>query len=177
MKTGLGNLNTIDIHFLVVIWMGFTYVTAVFLMFFVAPGNLQYFYSVVDANNKSGKTDIIFVLFLLLWVYAKAAQTYMMCTEAFSIMPTLLSAAFWMDYFRRYTLKNNSIFFKCICTLNPVLGEPHWMSWEQLTKMISQDMVPLKSKESLVTTPAGDCGFQIAKNLPLINIFMYKAYV
>lgn len=98
MKTFAGNFNSIDVYFLAVMCMAFAYLMALSLLFYVAPRSSQYFYSLIDAKIKSNK---IFLSFLVLEVYAKTSQTFMMATEAFVIIPTLLLAAFGMHYLRR----------------------------------------------------------------------------
>lgn len=54
-----GNLNSIDVHFLVVLWVAFSYVMALSVMFIAAPGSSQYFYSLI--NDAKIKNDAIFV--------------------------------------------------------------------------------------------------------------------
>ncbi|OXA44816.1 hypothetical protein Fcan01_20658 [Folsomia candida] len=100
MRRVLWKFNIIDVHFIAVIWIVLMYAVAVTLMFSVVPARQQYFYSLIS-SSKPDKMDVIFLTFLIFEAYAKTSQVFMMGTEAFSILPTLLPTAFWMDYFRR----------------------------------------------------------------------------
>ncbi|XP_035714115.1 uncharacterized protein LOC118438284 [Folsomia candida] len=100
MKRTFWKFNTIDVHIIAVIWIALMYAFVVTLMFSVVPARQQYFYSLIY-SSKPDKMDVIFLIFLIFEAYAKTSQVLMMATDVFSILPTLLPTAFWMDYFRR----------------------------------------------------------------------------
>lgn len=100
MKSILWKFNSVDVHFIAVIWICFTYIVAVSTMFFVVPTRSQYFYSLV-ATDKSDKIDVAFIMFLGFEVYAKTSQSFMMAMESFSIFPTLPPTSFWLNTLTR----------------------------------------------------------------------------
>lgn len=96
MRSILWKFNSIDVHFIAVIWIVLSYIVAVSTMFFVVPTRSQYFYSLVS-YGQSDKTDAVFLMFLGFEIYAKTSQAFMMAMEAFSIFPSLPATAFWLD--------------------------------------------------------------------------------
>ncbi|OXA54762.1 hypothetical protein Fcan01_11737 [Folsomia candida] len=143
MKSILWKFNSVDVHFIAVIWICFTYIVAVSTMFFVVPTRSQYFYSLV-ATDKSDKIDVAFIMFLGFEVYAKTSQSFMMAMESFSIFPTLPPTSFWLNTLTR------------VCPQISVCGKiAIFQKFQILTTYYNQASIWLLAPVLCVFIPAG----------------------
>lgn len=104
MRNWIWKFNIIDLNFLAVFWILFLYNAALTLMFFVIPTRVQYPYSLV--SHEKNRSSWSFLVFLTFEAYSKAAQSFMMATDGFTIFPVLLSCGFWLQFTRLNILQS-----------------------------------------------------------------------